>query len=321
MGKYSDELLEGLTDEEREALEEAAREDEAETNGQNNNDEGDDNADGDENGTQDAEGQAGEAGQGNNDDAEAKGKDAGKADDGDGGADAGDGTDKAGDDKSADNAADQIAPLLVAEVPADAEAKLKEISDQKAALVEKFDDGDITGKEYQTQLDALNKEERAVERAVEKAQLAAEMRKQQEVNTWLNQVKDFTSRAQPEYSTSRVRWMALDAFVKEIGSKPENANLSGQEILQLAHQKVVEDLGAAQAKTADKADDKASRPLKGSKAEPPKTLAKVPAADNNELENSRWAALDRLREQDPEAHEERMMKMSDAERDEYLARE
>lgn len=94
--------------------------------------------------------------------------------------------------------------------------------------------------------------------------------------------------------------------------------MTGQEILRLAHERVVEDLGAA---APTKGAPKAGRPLKGSKAVPPKTLAKVPASDNADIESSRWSAMDRLRDSDPIAHEEKLMKLSDAERDEYLARE
>lgn len=305
MSKYSDDILEGLTDEERAALEE----DESTTT--NQVDEGDTD-EGEEQGSD-----AGQAAADDDDDAGEEGEQDGEAGADDGAGGDGDDADDAADDESDAKASDPIVPLLVADAPEDAEAKLKEIGDKKTDLVEQFDNGDITAKEYQSQLDALNKEERAVERAVEKAQLAEEMRKQQEVNAWLGQVRDFTTNVQPEYSTSRVRWMALDAFVKEIGSKPENANLTGAEILRMAHEKVVEDLGAVQPAKAEKP---AGKPLKGSKAAPPKTLAKVPAADNADMEDSRWAALDRLRETDPLAHEDRLMKLSDAERDEYLAR-
>ncbi|WP_205189231.1 hypothetical protein, partial [Burkholderia sp. LMG 13014] len=218
-----------------------------------------------------------------------------------------------------------IVPLLVAEAPADAEAKLKEIGEKKSTLIEQFDNGDITAKEYQSQLDVLNKDERAIERAVDKAQTAAEMRQQQEMSAWLGEVKDFTSKSHPEYSTSRVRWTALDTFVKEIGTDPANANMSGTEILTKAHEMVVADLGEVASKADvgkkgdEKPDDKPGKPLKGAKIDPPPTLGKVPASDNTDIDTGRWTALDRLQETDPEAHEEKLMKMSAADRDAYLA--
>lgn len=312
----SEDILNDLTDEEREAILEAERED-AEAAGKKDDDEPQTKEQDDDQGGE------GEAQGADKDDAEGKDKDD-AGDGGDNGSADGDdaGKDGAGDDAGADDkpAAQQPAPLLVAEAPADAEIQLKAISDKKTALVDQFDNGDITAKEYQSQLDALNREERSLERAVEKAQLAAEMRQQQEVNNWMQQVQSFTTKDHPEYSTSKVRWMALDAFVKEIGSKPENASLSGAQILAEAHKRVVEDLGEAPAKAGAKDAKSTTKPLKGSSEKPPTTLSKVPAADNTDVENGRWAAMDRLYETDPVAAEEKMMKWSESERDAYLAR-
>ncbi|MBU9386632.1 hypothetical protein [Burkholderia multivorans] len=339
MSEYSQEIMASLTDEERAALEEddgdverASGDDEqsaaggaddasATGAGDKTDDEEGDGKDPNEGG--DASASQGKNGDDGDKTAAAAADATARAGDG-GNADAG--KQPAGDAAAADapQHADQIVPLLVAEAPADADAKLKEIGDKKAALVEQFDNGDITAKEYQTQLDVLGKQERELERAIDKAKIAAEMKQQQEMNAWLGQVKDFTSREHPEYSKSRVRWLALDSFVKEIANDPANASLDGREILRRAHERVVEDLGEAPGAAAGagaKDDGKPDgRPMKGSKAEPPKTLAKVPAAENVDINESRWAAFDRLAATDPEALEEKLMKLSPAERDEYLSR-
>ncbi|AAQ54985.1 hypothetical protein Bcep22_gp52 [Burkholderia phage Bcep22] len=313
---YSDEDLAGLTDEERAALQEDDGSGDATTLGDSLKDDPDaGGGEGAKSGTTDDANKGSEDGKKSDDDAAA-----GKTDDAAGDDDAG----KKGDDTPA-AAKPTIVPLLVAEAPADADAKLKEIGEKKSTLIEQFDNGDITAKEYQSQLDDLNKAERAIERAVDKAQTASEMRQQQEMNAWLGQVNDFTSKAHPEYSTSRVRWTALDTFVKEIAAKPENANIDGAEILRQAHEMVVADLGEATPKAdTGKKDDgskdgKTAKPLKGAKIEPPPTLGKVPASDNADIDSGRWTALDRLQETDPEAHEEKLMKMSAADRDAYLA--
>lgn len=311
--EYSDELLEGLTDEERAALEEDEAEDEAASDATDEEKEGD---------ADDAKDQGSEAAQEDADGGDAGKADAGEADGGDGAGD-GDGGD-AGQAAADAPATDPAAPLLVAEAPADADTKLKEIADKKASLVEQFDNGDITAKEYQTQLDALSKQEREIELKLHEAQIAQKLAEQQRVNQWLTQVKEFTTRDYPEYGKSKFLWIALDTAVKEVGSDPANAELSGAEILRKAHERVVADLGdavfksrAATGKPAAKAEGK---PLKGSKATPPPTLAKVPAAEHNDVENGKYAVLDRLAETDPLALEERLMKMSEAERDAYLAR-
>lgn len=312
----SEDILNDLTDEEREAILEAERDDAADK--VKDGDEAQTGNEGDDQGGE-SEAQGADDGDAARDDKDDAG-DGGNSGDADGDES---GEDANGDDTGAEDnpIAQQPAPLLVAEAPADAEIQLKAISDKKTALVDQFDNGDITAKEYQSQLDALNREERSLERAVEKAKLADEMRQQQEVNNWMQQVQSFTTKDHPEYSTSKVRWIALDAFVKEIGIKPENASLSGVQILAEAHKRVLEDLGEAPAKTgAAKEQKPESKPLKGSTAKPPVTLSKVPAADHTDVEDSRWAALDRLFSTDPEAAEEKMMKWSEADRDAYLAR-
>lgn len=322
-GEYSEEFLSGLTDEERAALQEDDGSGDTTTLGESLRDDGANSG----TTTDDAANKGGDDGKGGktDDDAAAKGKTddaaaaAAGADDAAGKKGEGEGND----DAAADTGAKPIVPLLVAEVPTDAEAKLKEIGDKKAELVEQFDNGDITAKEYQTQLDALGKQERDLERAIDKAEIATEMKQQQEMSAWLGQVNDFTHKTHPEYSKSRVRWTALDTFVKEIAAKPENANLDGREILRQAHEMVVADLGeAAPAPRADaggKKDEKDGKPLKGPKIEPPPTLAKVPAAENQDVEGGRWAALDRLAQTDPIELEEKLMKLSPADRDAYLA--
>jgi hypothetical protein len=327
MSGYTDEDLAGLTDEERAALQEDDGSGDTTTLDESlRANEGANSGTTDENNDDDAN-KGGDDGKGgaNADDAASKGKtdDAAAA----AAAAAADDAGKGNDDAEADTGAKPIVPLLVAEAPADADAKLKEIGDKKAQLVEQFDNGDITAKEYQTQLDALGKQERDLERAIDKAKIAAEIKQQQEMGAWLGEVKDFTSKEHPEYSKSRVRWTALDTFVKEIASNPENAGLTGKQILARAHEMVVADLGEAApaartdtgGKDGGKKDEKDGKPLKGSKIDPPPTLAKVPAAENQDVEGGRWAALDRLLETDPLAHEDKLAKMSDADRDAYLA--
>jgi hypothetical protein len=336
MSKIDDEILSGLTDEERAALDEpdgagnltladslagkGPQDDDTTTNDEPEN--VDTNPDADAS-TETA----------GDDDTDAAAETAGKPDAAAAAdaAAAGDDTRQAADD--AQPVDDAPAPLLVAEMPENADARMKEIGDKKGNLLEQHENGDITTREYQQQLDALNKEERELERAIDKARTAQELHQQQQINNWMGQVKDFTTKAHPEYAKSKVRYMALDTFVREVGSDPANANLTAKQILEKAHAKVQEDLGVVPGTAAGKtnttgktAADKtaelnaAGRPLKGSKAEAPKTLRDVPAtAANDTGENGRWAALDRLQETDPEAHENKLMRMSADERDAYLA--
>jgi hypothetical protein len=224
-------------------------------------------------------------------------------------------------------------PLPVLEYKArdGAKEQLESITTQKGTLLEQFDNGDITAKEYQTQLDTLSREERAIERELDKEQTATELTQQRSKQSWLDTVNSFTTTQHPEYSTSKSRWIALDSYVREIANDKANAGLSAEQILAKAHSAVEADLGAVPGKKTDTTPaidpktgkpavvDKEGKPLKGAKIEPVQTLRKVPAADNNDVTESRFSGLDKLADSDPLAYEERLMRMSANERDEYLA--
>lgn len=200
------------------------------------------------------------------------------------------------------------APVLVVESPSDADEQLKAISTQKDELNTKYEDGDITAKEYQQQLDDLFKQERAIERAVDRAELAAEMEKQRLVNEWTFTVNAFID-ANPVYRENPRLYRALDQEVKDIANSEEGKALSGAKILAKAHENLSEAFNIA------KPGKKTPIP----KGELPPSLHGVPAADANDVSGGKWAGLDRLANTNPIAYEEALMKMPDSERDAYLA--
>lgn len=204
------------------------------------------------------------------------------------------------------------APLLVAEAPEDAAAQLESISSKKEELITQFDDGDITAKEYQQQLDALAKQEREIERALDKAEIAAEMEKQRKYNEWVSTVNGFLD-TNKVYKDNPRLYRALDQEVKDVAATPEAANWDGNQILKKAHENLSEAFGLGKATPA--ADGKPGK----TKPNLPPNLAKVPAADTNDMGAGKYAALERLAAENPIAYEEHLAKMPDAERDAYLA--
>jgi len=295
------ELLAGLTEEERAML--AEGDDEADTDKDDADaaDDQDDNDEGGDAGNDDA------AGAGNDDDT---GSAAGR-DDGDGA------DDPAGKPEGQAQPGTQSAPLLVAEAPADADAKLKDIADQKEALINQFDDGDITAKEYQQKLDALAKQEREIELAQHKAQIAAEMAQQQARNEFLDYAKKFTSEIHPEYAKDQALYEALDKQVIELANLPKYANMTGQEILEKAHKLILIDHPDAFAAPAKPAADAGRKPAP--RPSLPPNLSKVPAADMNDTGEGRFAHLDRLAERGGMEFERALAKLSESEREAYLA--
>lgn len=207
------------------------------------------------------------------------------------------------------------APVLVAEAPADADAKLGDIAKQKDELVTKFDDGDITSKEYQSQLDALNKQERDIERQVDKAQIAAEMQEQQRKNEWIAEANRFAE--ENGYSTSPRLYKMLDMEVRDVATSEEGKTMTGTQILAKAHANLVAD-GIAKAKPAPAATAPTATAAPVPKPALPPNLAKIPAAAATEAGEGRFVALDRLQTSNPLAYEEAIAKLSPAELDAYM---
>lgn len=287
-----EELLAGLTEEERAQM---LEEDEQDGAGQGEGEEGSDGTATGEAGADDDKGGADGAGAGSGEDGGAAGNDGGAS-----------GEDRAGPEVA-------HAPILVAEAPADAEDRLEQIAQQKAELVDKFDDGELTAKEYQQQLDALGREERVIERQLDKAQIAAELEQQRQVNERESAINSFLSEHQIKRDPTDLRFIALDGAVRLVASREENAALGPREILQKAYDECVAQ-GMLQPRKA--AADPAKPAPKRKPIDAPPTLAKVPAADMTDTdEGSRFAHIDRL---DPVAREEALMRMSDADRDAYL---
>lgn len=208
-------------------------------------------------------------------------------------------------------AAQQSQPILVANPVEDADARLTEIATKKDALLTQFDDGDITAKEYQKQLDELSKQERRIEFEVHEAQLAQKMEQQRLQNEWTATCNAFVE-THAVYKDNPRLYKALDAEVRELAGKPETANWTGQKFLDEAHKNLVQAFGLKEAATTPAAAK--HNPT----ANLPPNLAKVPAADIEDTNGGKFAVLDRLAATDPLGYEDTLAKMSEAERNAYL---
>lgn len=201
------------------------------------------------------------------------------------------------------------APILVVDSPADADDKLKAIATQKEDLITKYDDGDITAKEYQQQLDALFKQEREIERTMERAALAAEMEQQRLKNEWTSTVNAFIE-SNPVYKDNARLYRALDQEVRDVANSDEGKTMTGARILAKAHENLAQAFGLQTTKPSTQ---------KAPKADAPPSLHGVPAADTNDVTGGKYAALDRMASNNPLAYEEALMKLSEDERNSYLA--
>ena len=202
----------------------------------------------------------------------------------------------------------QAQPILVANSPADADARLQEISTKKDELLTQFDDGDITAREYQKQLDDLSRQERKIEFEQHEAQLAQKMEQQRLQNDWTATCNAFIER-NAIYKDNPRLYKALDEEVRELAGKPETANWTGQRFLDEAHKNLKAAFGFKDA----------AAPAPTASRELPPNLAKVPAAEVEDTNGGRFAVLDRMATSDPMGYEETLSKMSQSERDAYLA--
>lgn len=228
-------------------------------------------------------------------------------------------------DKGADPtpAAAQVrehAPVFVAEAPKDSDKHLTEIKTQKSTLADQFDEGDITAKEYQHKLDDLNRQEREIEREIDRARIASDMEEQRKSNSWNDAQSDFLSE-HPEYNDA-TRGQMFNAVFRTVSQREEFHDLpvtraNSLKLLRAAHEAYVVATGGKPAPAKEDKDTTGNN-TKAKRTELPQTLSHVPASDVNDTNNGKWAALDSLREKDYEAYEEKLFGMSEKDREAYL---
>lgn len=207
----------------------------------------------------------------------------------------------------------QPAPLLSVEAPADADAKLADIAAKKAELLTKFDEGDITTAEYQRDLDVLYKQEREVERALDRAQLAVELERTRAQNEWTAKCNAFMGQTHPEYAKDKTLYDKLDESVRVVATMPSMRDATPEQILDKAHKLVLLDHAD---KFAAPAPAKPAAQPKAPKPEAIPSLHNVPSAEVESTSGGKFAALDRLNGLELEAA---LSKLSPAEREQYMA--
>lgn len=203
-------------------------------------------------------------------------------------------------------------PLFNAELPADLEAKRTGLNTKEDELVTKFDNGDITFAEYHKELRSLNNERSQLDRLELKSELAQEAQQSQIDNTWQNTAVSFVN-AHPLISKNETMWNSFDIVLRRVTSEVmAKGEQPGPRELDKAYKQWAEDLGI-------QAETPKAQPAPTVKKETivPPNLGKLPAATATDTEDGKWAHLDRLADSDPLAYEAAMLRLSDAERDEY----
>lgn len=218
-------------------------------------------------------------------------------------------------------AAPAPAPILIVDAPADAQDRLSQIATDKAALLDKYENGDITAKELHTQTDALNEQQFELRQQLREAELARKLEAQRAQNEWDGQCRSFLEgRTEYHGDAGKDRFQALDEAIKAMARMPINKGVSGDKLLLKAHNAVRAAYGDAP-EAAAAPQKKINQPVVPKPAIPPTNIGKLPAADANDTSGSEFAALDTLAKgADVEAYEAALTKLSDSQRARYMAR-
>jgi hypothetical protein len=260
MSTLDDDVLDTLTPEEREAMQDDESDEQEQSKGASETDE--DDADDDE-------------------------EDEGDDGDDDAGAPPEEG--KAAAPKAAEpepEAAPQpVVPRYEAQLPQDYDDQIKSLKGRDAELRQKFKDGEIDIDERDAGLAELSEQRERLLVARAKAEISQEMTQQTAASQWQSTINAFVAQAaKPEnggidYRKDAAMANDWDQFVRVLAAKPENADKPMEWFLSEAHKRTMALHGVAKAPAAPKdplADAKAKR--KPPAASTP-SLAHVPGSD------------------------------------------
>jgi len=207
------------------------------------------------------------------------------------------------------------APFPKFDAPADAAKRIDTLEQQKDDLAKQFDEGELTAAELRAKMKPVEAEERALRESLLKASLTIEAAK----TMWAQVEVPKFLRANPMYAPDSVLYQALDTEVRKLQTQAlaEGRNQYDSSLIAKAHERITSSLIAAGAQLPGL--KKPAGDPGGKKRELPPSLAGVPAADPTDVDENEFSGLDRLANTDPLAFEEALGKMSDAERDRYLA--
>lgn len=181
-------------------------------------------------------------------------------------------------------------------------------------LAQKYEDGDISFAEYNKGMRKLNEEAMDLREIKMRAEIADQSGNNALQQSWDAAMSVFLE-THPEAISTPVRQNAFDQILREITAPVMQAGgMPGQKEIEKAYSRLAEEFGFS-AKAPD-ATTPAAKDKKPNKVPP--TLGAVPAAAQTNVDDGKFAHLDKLADEDPEKFEAAMLKMSDAERDEYL---
>jgi hypothetical protein len=317
-GNVTDETKLGLTDDELAALTDGEGDAEGDEAGEA--DEAEDGiAEGEADADADAEGEAGEG-----DEAEA-GADEGDEGEGEG---EGEGTEAAdadaGDEATAvdDEDEDDDSPAIPDwKMPEDAKGLTEVLAAEATRIDEAFDNGELTAVEYRQQSKKVSDDQTDLQKQIDRAQMAFEMRQSHFVNV---SVKNFLKENEKFSPKNPIMYNALDAEVRRLQAQTDNP--FSAKLLKQAKDNITVAMGGVVTKPKPGKGNQRQKAPKpdgvGRKPQTPQTLARTPAADVDDVSGGKYARLERLANTNPDAYQnalEKMKKQSPAEYAAYMS--
>jgi hypothetical protein len=186
----------------------------------------------------------------------------------------------------------------------------RNFDEEEAALVKKYEEGELDEANYRRGLREIYTAQSAAENA---SKFNEEVQKQ----VWENEVGKFI-RVNQQYKPGTVLYSALGRALELEGAAEGADNLAGDELLARAHKRVMAEFGINPAAGAgNPALTAPKRPGEAAaRSSAPITLGEVPAADLPDVGGSKYAHLDKL---DGLAFENALAKLPPAEQEAYLA--
>jgi hypothetical protein len=218
------------------------------------------------------------------------------------------------------------APVPDWRAPAQAQEKLDALANERADVAKRFDDGDITGAEFANELARIGGAETDIKIQASRAGQAEDMR----ASNWIEvDVAAFLDRY-PAYRDNDELNSRLDRLVREQQAEAQRTGRSvfNPAFLAKAHADIVAgsaallgvDPAAIDPATIPAATRRSPDPPQRQRPPTPPTLARVPASDPEQVsgDQSGYAALDRLMDDDPLAYEDAMARLTPSQREGYL---
>jgi hypothetical protein len=213
-----------------------------------------------------------------------------------------------------------FAPQYVADLPADFAAREAAIKSKTQELSDQFRNGEIDFDAYRTESESLTSERDVLLLARAKAEISTEMREQSTEQQWAHTVQAFKATVKTtagvDYDTDAVRGSDLDTVVRTLANNPANAQRSMDWFLNEAHRVVSAMHGNPVPAKAATGAAKTVASRAPSLADQPKTLAQVHGGSGPGDVGSAFAGVDGL---DGDALEAAIARMTDAQREQYLA--